>query len=120
VVNVRKGPGKVLMTPVSELLTFTCEGTLREPVWKAKTLSQLTELPGALVRELGGESVKGLQEVGRKLLGERDEDGAEAEAAPGGDAEGSGAKGKGRRKAGETLEGIGRQLFQRGEPAANQ
>lgn len=70
VVNPRDGLTRAVLTPVSELLTFSCTGTVQDPVWKAKHISNLGKLPAQAITELTNIPVEGLKLIGQGLFGE--------------------------------------------------
>lgn len=65
VVNTRGGLSSTVLTPVSELLTYSCTGTIREPVWKPKHISNLGKVPASLISELTNIPVEGLKKLGQ-------------------------------------------------------
>ncbi len=65
VVNTRGELSSTLLTPVSELLTYSCTGTVREPVWKPKHISNLAKVPATLISELTNIPVEGLKKIGQ-------------------------------------------------------
>lgn len=65
VVNTRGELSSAVLTPVSELLTFSCSGTIREPVWKPKHISNLAKVPATLISELTNIPVEGLKMIGQ-------------------------------------------------------
>lgn len=65
VVNTRGDLSSTLLTPVSELLTYSCTGTVREPVWKPKHISNLAKVPATLISELTNIPVEGLKKIGQ-------------------------------------------------------
>ncbi|MDF1825169.1 MAG: AsmA-like C-terminal region-containing protein [Verrucomicrobiales bacterium] len=80
VVNPRDGLTRAVLTPVSELLTFSCTGTVQEPVWKAKHISNLGKLPAQAITEITNIPVEGLKLIGQGLFGESKRERAEVEA----------------------------------------
>lgn len=70
IVNPRDGLTRAVLTPVSELLTFSCTGTVRDPVWKAKHISNLGKIPAQAITELTNIPVEGLRAIGQGLFGE--------------------------------------------------
>ena len=56
-----------ILSPVSELLTYSCSGTVGRPEWKPKHISNMAKLPGQIVSGVGEIPVKGLQMIGRSL-----------------------------------------------------
>ena len=72
VVNTRGGLSRAILTPVSELLTYSCTGTVNEPVWKAKHISNLGKLPAQVITEITNVPVEGLKAIGKSLFGEKD------------------------------------------------
>ncbi|MEM6915887.1 MAG: AsmA-like C-terminal region-containing protein, partial [Verrucomicrobiota bacterium] len=79
VVNPRDGITRAVLTPVSELLTFSCTGTVQEPVWKAKHISNLGRIPAQAITELTNIPVEGLKRIGQGLFGETEREGHQAE-----------------------------------------
>lgn len=65
VVNTRGELSSAVLTPVSELLTYSCSGTVREPVWKPKHISNLGKVPASLISELTNIPVEGLKKLGQ-------------------------------------------------------
>jgi hypothetical protein len=65
IVNTRGGLSSTVLTPVSELLTYSCTGTVREPVWKPKHISNLGKVPATLISELTNIPVEGLKKLGQ-------------------------------------------------------
>ncbi len=65
VVNTRGALSSTVLTPVSELLTYSCTGTVREPVWKPKHISNLGKVPATLISELTNIPVEGLKKLGQ-------------------------------------------------------
>ena len=65
VVNTRGGLSSTILTPVSELLTYSCSGTLKEPVWKAKHISNIGKVSVSLISELTNIPVEGLKKLGQ-------------------------------------------------------
>jgi len=65
VVNTRGELSSTVLTPVSELLTYSCTGTVREPVWKPKHISNLAKVPATLISELTNIPVEGLKKLGQ-------------------------------------------------------
>lgn len=65
VVNTRGDLSSAVLTPVSELLTYSCSGTVREPVWKPKHISNLGKVPATLISELTNIPVEGLKKLGQ-------------------------------------------------------
>ncbi|MEM9018418.1 MAG: hypothetical protein AAGC68_15495, partial [Verrucomicrobiota bacterium] len=79
-VNPRDGVTRAVLTPVSELLTFSCTGTVQDPVWKAKHISNLGKIPTQAITELTSIPKEGLKLIGQGLFGEmRREEGAPEE-----------------------------------------
>lgn len=72
VVNTRGGLSRVILTPVAELLTFSCTGTIEEPVWKAKHISNLGKLPAQVITEITSVPVGGLKAIGKELFGDKE------------------------------------------------
>ncbi len=64
VVNTRGELSSAVLTPVSELLTYSCTGTVRDPVWRPKHISNLGKVPAALISELTNIPVEGLKKLG--------------------------------------------------------
>lgn len=69
VVNTRDQLTSTILTPVSELLTFSCTGTVKEPVWKAKHISNLGKVPAQLISEMTNIPMEGLKKLGQGLFG---------------------------------------------------
>lgn len=69
VVNTRDGLTRAILTPVSELLTYACSGTVQEPVWKPKHISNLGKLPARVISEMTSVPVEGLRMIGQGLFG---------------------------------------------------
>jgi hypothetical protein len=65
VVNTRGEISSTVLTPVSELLTYSCTGTIREPVWKPKHISNLGQVPVTLISELTNIPIEGLKKLGQ-------------------------------------------------------
>ena len=65
VVNTRGELSSTVLTPVSELLTYSCTGTVRDPVWKPKHISNLGKVPATLISELTNIPVEGLKRLGQ-------------------------------------------------------
>jgi hypothetical protein len=65
IVNTRGELSSTVLTPVSELLTYSCTGTVREPVWKPKHISNLGKVPATLISELTNIPVEGLKKLGQ-------------------------------------------------------
>ena len=63
--NTRGELSSTVLTPVSELLTYSCTGTVREPVWKPKHISNLGKVPATLISELTNIPVEGLKRLGQ-------------------------------------------------------
>lgn len=76
VVGTKDDLSRAILTPVSELLTFSCTGTISEPEWKAKHISNLGKLPAQVINEMTRLPAEGLKAIGKGLFGERK--GAEA------------------------------------------
>lgn len=102
-VNTKGGLSSAVLTPVSELLTFSCTGTVSEPVWKAKHISNLGKLPAQVITELAEIPVGGLRMLGQGIFGNREEKNGAATPEParpetGGARKAPEAKGEGRSK----------------------
>tara|TARA_R110000850_G_scaffold17330_6_gene53498 strand:+ start:1473 stop:4181 length:2709 start_codon:yes stop_codon:yes gene_type:complete len=69
VVNTRGGFSQSLLTPVSELLTFSGSGTVQEPIWKAKHISNLGKVPAQVITEMTNIPIEGLKLLSQGLLG---------------------------------------------------
>ena len=69
VVNTKDALSSAVLTPVSELLTFSCTGTVTEPVWKSKAISNLGKVPAQVITELTTIPVEGLKKIGQGLFG---------------------------------------------------
>lgn len=65
IVNTRGELSSTVLTPVSELLTYSCSGSVRSPVWKPKHISNLGKVPATLVSELTNIPVEGLKKLGQ-------------------------------------------------------
>jgi len=74
VVNTRDQLSSTILTPVSELLTYSCTGTWKEPVWKPKHISNLGRVPAQLISEMTNAPVEGLKKIGQELFGSQKED----------------------------------------------
>ncbi|MDF2375808.1 MAG: AsmA-like C-terminal region-containing protein [Verrucomicrobiales bacterium] len=70
IVNPRDGITRAVLTPVSELLTFSCTGTVQDPVWKAKHISNLGKIPAQAITEITNIPVEGIRRIGQGLFGE--------------------------------------------------
>lgn len=81
VVNPRDGLTRAVLTPVTELLTFSCTGTVQDPVWKAKHISNLGKLPAQAITEITSIPVEGLKLIGQGLFGESKKESEEPESA---------------------------------------
>ncbi|MEC5127682.1 AsmA-like C-terminal region-containing protein [Verrucomicrobiales bacterium BCK34] len=75
VVNTRDQLSSAILTPVSELLTYSCTGTWKDPVWKPKHISNLGRVPAQLITEMTNAPVEGLKKLGQGLFGSQKEDG---------------------------------------------
>jgi len=75
VVNTKDVLSSAVLTPVSELLTFSCTGTVTEPVWKSKAISNLGKVPAQVITELTTIPVEGLKKIGQGLFGPDQENG---------------------------------------------
>ena len=73
VVNTRGGLSSAILTPVSELLTYSCTGTISEPVWKPKHISNLGKVPVKLISEITNIPIEGLRKVGQGIFGTQEE-----------------------------------------------
>lgn len=118
VVNFRGGLGKVIMAPVSELLTYSCGGTIGDPQWKPKHISNLGKFPAEVANGVAEIPVQGLRLIGRGLLGERkgedpDRGDGSARGEESHDEEGSDQEGGAEGKPRNAIQGIGRQLFKK-------
>jgi hypothetical protein len=69
VVNTKGALSSTVLTPVSELLTFSCTGTVTEPVWKAKHISNLGKVPAQVITDLTTIPVEGLKKIGQGIFG---------------------------------------------------
>ena len=58
---------------MSELLTFSCEGTVQEPIWKAKHISNIGKLPAQVITEMTQIPFEGLKAIGEGILGQSSE-----------------------------------------------
>lgn len=65
IVNTRGELSSTVLTPVSELLTYSCTGSVRDPVWKPKHISNLGKVPATLISELTNIPVEGLKKLGQ-------------------------------------------------------
>ncbi|MEM9018489.1 MAG: hypothetical protein AAGC68_15860, partial [Verrucomicrobiota bacterium] len=74
VVNTKDQLSSAVLTPVSELLTFSGTGTIDEPVWKPKHISNLGKVPAQMITELTNVPVEGLKMLGQGLLGKQNKD----------------------------------------------
>ncbi len=74
VVNTRDQLSSAILTPVSELLTYSCTGTWKDPVWKPKHISNLGRVPAQLITEMTNAPVEGLKKIGQGLFGSQKED----------------------------------------------
>lgn len=79
VVNTKDPLSSVILTPVSELLTYECSGTITEPVWKSKHISNLGKLPAGVISEMTNVPIEGLKILGRGLFGGQGEEGESGE-----------------------------------------
>lgn len=68
VVNTRDQLTSAILTPVSELLTFSGTGSIKEPVWKAKHISNLGKVPAQMISEMTNIPVEGLRKLGQGLF----------------------------------------------------
>jgi hypothetical protein len=68
VVNPKGALSRTILTPVSELLTFSCSGTLQEPVWSAKHISNIGKLPSQVITEMTQVPFEGLKALGGGLF----------------------------------------------------
>lgn len=73
VVNTRGGLSSAILTPVSELLTYSCTGTIMEPVWKPKHISNLGKVPAQLISEMTNIPMEGLRKLGQGIFGSQQE-----------------------------------------------
>lgn len=69
VVNTKDALSSAVLTPVSELLTFSCTGTLDNQEWKAKHISNLGKVPAQMITELTNIPVEGLKKISEGLFG---------------------------------------------------
>ncbi len=69
VVNTRGTLSRTLLTPVSELMTFSASGTVHAPVWKAKHISNLGKVPAQLITEVTNIPLEGLKMITTGLFG---------------------------------------------------
>lgn len=65
VVNTREELSQAVLTPLSELLTYSCTGTIWNPVWKPKHISALAQMPATLISELTNIPIEGLKKLGQ-------------------------------------------------------
>jgi hypothetical protein len=54
---------------VSELLTYSCTGTLSDPVWKPKHISNLAKVPAQVISEMTNIPIEGLKKIGQGIFG---------------------------------------------------
>lgn len=83
IVNTRGGLSRAILTPISELLTYSCTGTVMEPVWKPKHISNLGKVPAQLISEMTNIPIEGLRKIGQGIFGpqgKREETGGREEA----------------------------------------
>lgn len=76
VANTRDPLTSAVLTPVSELLTFSGTGTVSDPVWEAKHVSNLVKLPTQVITGITTIPFDGIKKLGQGLFG--DSPGAEA------------------------------------------
>jgi len=69
VVNTRGLLSRTILTPVSELLTYSCTGTITEPVWKPKHISNLAKVPAQVISEMTNIPIEGLKKIGQGIFG---------------------------------------------------
>ncbi len=69
VANTRDALSRTLLTPVSELLTYSCTGTITEPVWKPKHISNLGKVPAQVISEMTNIPIEGLKKLGQGIFG---------------------------------------------------
>jgi hypothetical protein len=69
VVNTRGALSRTILTPVSELLTYSCTGTITEPVWKPKHISNLAKVPAHVIAEMTNIPIEGLKKIGQGIFG---------------------------------------------------
>lgn len=69
VVSTRDALSRTLLTPVSELLTYSCTGTITEPVWKPKHISNLGKVPAQVISEMTNIPIEGLKKIGQGIFG---------------------------------------------------
>ncbi|MDA7921550.1 AsmA-like C-terminal region-containing protein [Verrucomicrobiales bacterium] len=74
VVKTRDQLSSAILTPVSELLTYSCSGTWKEPVWRSKHISNLGRVPAQVITEMTTAPVEGLKMIGKGLFGSQEED----------------------------------------------
>lgn len=65
VVNTRDNLSSTILTPVSELLTYSCSGTISEPVWKPKHISGIAQVPAQVISEMTNIPIEGLKKIGK-------------------------------------------------------
>lgn len=65
----------VILSPVSELLTYSCSGTISEPVWKPKHISTIGKVPTTVISEMTNVPIEGLKMIGKGLFGGQEEEG---------------------------------------------
>jgi len=78
VVNTKGVLSRALLTPVSELLTFHCEGTISEPIWTAKHISNIGKLPAQVITEMTQVPIEGLKAISEGLFSQAG-DGSDSE-----------------------------------------
>ncbi|MBP6601560.1 MAG: hypothetical protein KA250_07145 [Verrucomicrobiales bacterium] len=93
VVNTRGGLSSAILTPVSELLTYSCTGTITDPVWKPKHISNLVKIPTHLISDITNIPIEGLKMIGKGIFGSQEKrDSDEASQRPNPEANPKGGK----------------------------
>lgn len=69
VVNPKGGLSRAILTPVSELLMFSGTGTIEQPVWKPKHISNLAKLPTQVLTEITQVPMMGIRMIGKGIFG---------------------------------------------------
>jgi len=64
----------VILTPVSELLTYSCSGTLKNPEWKPKHISNLGKIPTTIVSGVASVPIEGLKLIRKGIFGNQEEE----------------------------------------------
>lgn len=82
VANTRDPLTSAVLTPVSELLTFSGTGTVSDPVWEAKHVSNLVKLPTQVITGITTIPFDGIKKLRQGIFG-----GSPGEEASGGETE---------------------------------